>query len=181
MISLGGLWEFFGLPDPDPKREPITASDNDTPANDVPSNGSAESVATVDVVENSRKQIIPENWLGPRLPNGEAFHDLESLNFRKNKIPTRALRMVTPNEKHRIDLEGIAQRSVQGDISIVNLGELTHMQSQQNFLRRELRMLSENTGLHIYSLDKDEKLMLVPGIDVVVDTTRHELGMNGLL
>ena len=89
--------------------------------------------------------------------------------------------MVTPNEKHRIDLEGIAQRSIQGDISIVNLGELTHMQSQQNFLRRELRMLSENTGLHIYSLDKDEKLMLVPGIDVVVDTTRHELGMNGLL
>ena len=60
----------------------------------------------------------------------------ESLNFRKNKIPTRALRMVTPNEKHRIDLEGIAQRSIQGDISIVNLGELTHMQSQQNFLRR---------------------------------------------
>ena len=55
------------------------------------------------------------------------------------------------------------------------------MQSQQNFLRRELRMLSENTGLHIYSLDKDEKLMLVPGIDVVVDITRHELGMNGLL
>lgn len=177
MISLGGLWEFFGLPDPDPKREPVTTSNDDTQA----SNASADSGTPIDAVENSSKQNIPENWTGPRLPNGEAFHDLESLNFRKNKIPTRALRMVTTNEKHRIDLEGIAQRSVQGDISIVNLGELTHMQSQQNFLRRELRMLSENTGLHIYSLDKDEKLMLVPGIDVVVDTTRHELGMNGLL
>ena len=176
MICLGGLWEFFGLPDPDPKRDAATTSNNDTQSNDV----SADS-ALIDAVNDSSKQNIPENWNGPRLPNGEAFHDLESLNFRKNKIPTRALRMVTPNEKHRIDLEGIAQRSVQGDISIVNLGELTHMQSQQNFLRRELRMLSENTGLHIYSLDKDEKLMLVPGIDVVVDTTRHELGMNGLL
>ena len=181
MINLGGLWEFFGLPDPDPKREPVTTSNNDTQSSDVSSNGSTESAAPIDAVKDSRTQKIPENWNGPRLPNGEAFHDLESLNFRKNKIPTRALRMVTPNEKHRIDLEGIAQRSVQGDISIVNLGELTHMQSQQNFLRRELRMLSENTGLHIYSLDKDEKLMLVPGIDVVVDTTRHELGMNGLL
>ena len=177
MIRLGGLWEFFGLPDPDPKREPVSTSNDDTQA----SNASADSGARINVVENSSKQNIPEDWTGPRLPNGEAFHDLESLNFRKNKIPTRALRMVKPNEKHRIDLEGIAQRSVQGDISIVNLGELTHMQSQQNFLRRELRMLSENTGLHIYSLDKDEKLMLVPGIDVVVDTTRYELGMNGLL
>ena len=176
MICLGGLWEFFGLPDPDPKRDAVTTSNNDTQSSDV----SADS-ALIDAVNDSNKQNIPENWIGPRLPTGEAFHDLETLNFRKNKIPTRALRMVTPNEKHRIDLEGIAQRSVQGDISIVNLGELTHMQSQQNFLRRELRMLSENTGLHIYSLDKDEKLMLVPGVDVVVDTTRHELGMNGLL
>lgn len=181
MISLGGLWEFFGLPDPDPKREPIATTNNDIQSSDVPSDALGDSDARSDVVKDSRKQNIPENWIGPRLPNGEAFHDLESLNFRKNKIPTRALRMVTPNEKHRIDLEGVAQRSLQGDISIVNLGDLTHMQSQQNFLRRELRMLSENTGLHIYSLDKDEKLMLVPGVDVVVDTTRHELGMNGLL
>ncbi|MBI20243.1 MAG: hypothetical protein CMB73_06670 [Euryarchaeota archaeon] len=181
MISLGGLWEFFGLPDPDPKREPVATTSNDSQSSDVLSNGSGDSDAPIDTVEGSSKKNIPENWIGPRLPNGEAFHDLESLNFRKNQIPTRALRMVTPNEKHRIDLEGIAQRSIQGDISIVNLGELTHMQSQQNFLRRELRMLSENTGLHIYSLDKDEKLMLVPGIDVVVDITRHELGMNGLL
>ena len=148
---------------------------------DIPSNGHEPATESRELIDNSSKQTIPSNWIGPKLPNGEAFHDLESLNFRKNKIPTRALRMVTPNEKHRIDLEGIAQRSVQGDISIVNLGDLTHMQSQQNFLRRELRMLSENTGLHIYSLDNDEKLMLVPGIDVVVDTTRHELGMNGLL
>ena len=181
MISLGGLWEFFGLPDPDPKIEPIATTINDSQSSDVSSNALGDSAAPINAVKDSSKQIIPENWIGPRLPNGEAFHDLESLNFRQNKIPTRALRMVTPNEKHRIDLEGVAQRSAQGDISIVNLGELTHMQSQQNFLRRELRMLSENTGLHIYSLDKDEKLMLVPGIDVVVDTTRHELGMNGLL
>lgn len=181
MISLGGLWEFFGLPDPDPKIELIATTINDSQSSDVSSNALGDSAAPSNAVKDSSKQIIPENWIGPRLPNGEAFHDLESLNFRKNKIPTRALRMVTPNEKHRIDLEGVAQRSVQGDISIVNLGDLTHMQSQQNFLRRELRMLSENTGLHIYSLDKDEKLMLVPGVDVVVDTTRHELGMNGLL
>ena len=123
MISLGGLWEFFGLPDPDPKREPVSTSSSDAQSSDVPSSGPADSDTTNDAVLNSSKQIIPENWIGPRLPNGEAFHDLESLNFRKNKIPTRALRMVTTNENHRIDLEGIAQRSVQGDISIVNLGE----------------------------------------------------------
>lgn len=169
------------MPDPDPKRESISTNNSEMESGDIPSNGHEPATESRELIDNSSKQTIPSNWIGPKLPNGEAFHDLESLNFRKNKIPTRALRMVTPNEKHRIDLEGIAQRSVQGDISIVNLGDLTHMQSQQNFLRRELRMLSENTGLHIYSLDNDEKLMLVPGIDVVVDTTRHELGMNGLL
>ena len=180
MISLGGLWEFLVYlirTQKENQFRPVVV----TQSSDVPSSGVADSDTPNDAVVNSSKQIIPENWIVPRLTNGEEFHYLESLNFRKNKIQTRALRMVTPNEKHRIDLEGIAQRSIQGDISIVNLGELTHMQSQQNFLRRELRMLSENTGLHIYSLDKDEKLMLVPGIDVVVDITRHELGMNGLL
>ena len=169
------------MPDPDPKRESISTNNSEIESGGMPSHVHEPAVESREVIDNSGKQNIPSNWIGPKLPNGEAFHDLESLSFRKNKIPTRALRMVTPNEKHRIDLEGIAQRSVQGDISIVNLGDLTHMQSQQNFLRRELRMLSENTGLHIYSLDNDEKLMLVPGIDVVVDTTRHELGMNGLL
>ena len=42
-------------------------------------------------------------------------------------------------------------------------------------------MLSKIPDYTFILLDKDEKLMLVLGIDVVVDITRHELGMNGLL
>ena len=116
-----------------------------------------------------------------KAPNGQAFHDLGSRKFRKTNLPSRALRMVQPNEKHRLDLEMIAKRCLEGDISIINLSDMTHMQSQQNFLRRELRNLSEYTGLHVYSLDKEEKMMLVPGKDVVVDSTRHQLGMNGFV
>ena len=177
---MGGLWEFFGYPDPDSKKpSPGT------------SNESTESASLTQNVQNSQDRVVEnnpqyvsqpiDNWQGPRLPNGQAFHDLGSRKFRKTNLPSRALRMVQPNDKHRLDLEMIAKRCLEGDISIVNLIDMTHMQSQQNFLRRELRNLSEYTGLHVYSLDKEEKMMLVPGKDVVVDSTRHQLGMNGLL
>lgn len=177
---MGGLWEFFGYPDPDAKK----------PSPGTP-NESTESPSLAQPVQNSQDRVVEnnsqyvsqsiDNWQGPRLPNGQAFHDLGSRKFRKTNLPSRALRMVQPNEKHRLDLEMIAKRCLEGDISIINLSDMTHMQSQQNFLRRELRNLSEYTGLHVYSLDKDEKMMLVPGKDVVVDSTRHQLGMNGLL
>ena len=177
---MGGLWEFFGYPDPDAKKpSPGT------------SNESTESAPLTQSIQNSQDRVVDnnpqyvsqpiDNWQGPRLPNGQAFHDLGSRKFRKTNLPNRALRMVQPNEKHRLDLEMIAKRCLEGDISIINLSDMTHMQSQQNFLRRELRNLSEYTGLHVYSLDKEEKMMLVPGKDVVVDSTRHQLGMNGLL
>lgn len=177
---MGGLWEFFGYPDPDAKK----------PSPDT-TNESTESALLTQPVQNSQDRVVEnnsqyvpqpiDNWQGPRLPNGQAFHDLGSRKFRKTNLPSRALRMVQPNEKHRLDLEMIAKRCIEGDISIINLSDMTHMQSQQNFLRRELRNLSEYTGIHVYSLDKEEKMMLVPGKDVVVDSTRHQLGMNGLL
>lgn len=177
---MGGLWEFFGYPDPDAKK-PSPDTTNESLASATPTESIQNSQDRV--VENN-PQYVPQpidNWQGPRLPNGQAFHDLGSRKFRKTNLPNRALRMVQPNEKHRLDLEMIAKRCLEGDISIINLSDMTHMQSQQNFLRRELRHLSEYTGLHVYSLDKEEKMMLVPGKDVVVDSTRHQLGMNGLL
>lgn len=177
---MGGLWEFFGYPDPDAKK-PSQVLSNESTASAIPTQPVQNSHDRV--VENNPQyssQTI-DNWQGPRLPNGQAFHDLGSKKFRKTNLPNRALRMVQPNDKHRLDLEMIAKRCLEGDISIINLSDMTHMQSQQNFLRRELRNLSEYTGLHVYSLDKEEKMMLVPGKDVVVDSTRHQLGMNGLL
>lgn len=177
---MGSLWEFFGYPDPDAKKpSPGTPNESTTSATPAQPIQNAEDIGVKNNPQNT--SLNYDNWQGPRLPNGQAFHDLGSRKFRKTILPSRALRMVQPNDKHRLDLEMIAKRCLEGDISIINLSEMTHMQSQQNFLRRELRNLSEYTGLHVYSLDKEEKMMLVPGKDVVVDSTRHQLGMNGLL
>lgn len=176
---MGGLWEFFGYPDPDGKK-PNAAQPSELEQN-VPEAQPITQSTTTKLDKPAKYSSQIENWHGPRLPNGQPFHDLGSKKFRKSDLPNRALRMVQPNDKHRLDLEMIAKRCLDGDISIINLSEMTHMQSQQNFLRRELRNLSEFTGIHVYSLDKEEKMMLVPGKDVVVDSTRHQLGMSGLL
>ena len=58
MISLGGLWEFW-LPDPDPKREPIATTSNDSQSSDVLSNGSGDSDSPIDTVEGSSKKNTP--------------------------------------------------------------------------------------------------------------------------
>ena len=78
MISLGGLWEFFGLPDPDPKREPIATTSIDSQSSDVLSSGSGDSDSPIDTVEGSSKKSIPENWIGPK--GAEALAPALSVN-----------------------------------------------------------------------------------------------------
>ena len=78
---MGGLWEFFGYPDPDAKK-PSPGTSNESTANTTPTQTVQNSHDRV--AENNPRyssQII-DNWQGPRLPNGQAFHDLGSRKFR---------------------------------------------------------------------------------------------------
>jgi hypothetical protein len=41
--------------------------------------------------------------------------------------------------------------------------------------------MSNETGVGIFALDAEDKLLLMPGRDVVVDVGRHELGLLSLM
>jgi hypothetical protein len=55
------------------------------------------------------------------------------------------------------------------------------MDTHQNVCRRELKQLSDDVGVGVFALDAEDKLLLLPGNNVVVDVTGHELGLTSLL
>jgi SepF-like predicted cell division protein (DUF552 family) len=75
----------------------------------------------------------------------------------------------------------MAKRIHQGDSVIVDLRPMVHMDTHQNVCRRELRQMGNDTGIGVFALDAEDKLLLLPGKDVVVDVGRHELGLQSLL
>ena len=41
--------------------------------------------------------------------------------------------------------------------------------------------MSEEIGVGIFSLDSEDKILLVPGSDVIVDVENHQLGLTPLI
>jgi hypothetical protein len=41
--------------------------------------------------------------------------------------------------------------------------------------------MGNDAGIGVFALDSEDKLLLLPGKDVVVDVGRHELGLQSLL
>lgn len=70
-----------------------------------------------------------------------------------------------------------------GDCLFIDLTGLVHMQAHQDALRSELRRLGQTTGVGAWALDSDDLLFLVPGVEVMMDTSKHLLGrpMRSLL
>lgn len=133
-------------------------------------------------IESARKMVqIPNNWSGPITADGEPFHDLGVQNQVRKSFPSRALRYVAPDQMKRIPTRGIAQRIANGDTIIVDLRSLVHMDSHQNACRRDLKMMTDEVGVGVFALDQEDKLLMIPGTDVVVDISNHSLGINPLM
>ena len=182
-MDMGNLWQFFGLPDPDASVAPRTPEASTQQSKSSLTN-EPEIVAEVvveDVLEPRPTSVETHVWNGPLTPDGEPFHDLFNHGTQHRLRASRALRYVKPDEKHRIHTRGIAQRVLQGDTVIVDLRTLVHMESHQQACRRELRMMCEQTGVGVFALDSEDKLLMIPGADVVVDIEKHELGLTPLL
>ena len=195
---MANLWSFFGLPDPEGTTKKIkTQSKNQTRT-------SLENPPLLENTDNEIKQSnqqsldnipamkveqkpdripvpIPPNWRGPVSADGEPFHDLGMRNLARRSFPTRALRYVNPDKMKRIPTRGIAQRISNGDTVIVDLQSLVHMDTQQNACRRDLKMMSDELGVGIFALDADDKLLMIPGSDVMVDLGNYDLGLNTLM
>tara|TARA_B100001093_G_scaffold177219_1_gene169887 strand:+ start:40740 stop:41363 length:624 start_codon:yes stop_codon:yes gene_type:complete len=198
---MASLWQFFGLPDPessvDTRKRPSQMNEKQPSLNAPLEQQSLGDSAPVDVrkvelpdVEqptiqptNLQKEVkkIPDGWNGPVSADGEAFHDLGAHSHSKNTLPRRALRYVAPDEMKRIPTQHMAQRIGQGDTIIVDLRPMVHMDTHQNVCRRELQQMSNDVGVGIFALDPEDKVLLLPGNDVVVDVGRHELGLVPLL
>ena len=179
---MGNLWQFFGLPDPEggsqlpPQQKPV--------AERQPSLGQPEQIpepVIEETQETSQLMAPPSFWTGPVTPDGEPFHDLSSIKRTMKVRPKRALRYVKPDSKYRIYTNNISERVSQGDTVIVDLRPLVHMDSHQQACRRELRTMCERVGVAIFALDSEDKLLMIPGSDVVVERNKHELGITRLL
>ena len=196
---MANLWQFFGLPDPEgsiqstakkPKKkkkpksvapDPTTEQhllipklDLDTNEMPIASNNPQK------IVIRNLKQV-PAGWTGPVTSDGEPFHDLAAHNGPRRSFPTRALRYVSPDKMSSIATRNIGKRILQGDTVIVDLRPLVHMDSHQAACRRELKHMSDESGVSIFSLDQEDKLLMIPGCDVLVEVANKDLGITALL
>lgn len=200
---MASLWQFFGLPDPDghidekrkPKKvEPASSSATGSkPAlQQTLNSGESErplvNTSVEQPIQLEKKRLmrnevkpLPLNWSGPLTAEGEPFHDLGAHTRVKNSFPRRALRYVSPDEMNRIPTREMAKRIHQGDSVIVDLRPMVHMDTHQNVCRRDLQRMSNEAGVGVFALDAEDKLLLLPGTDVIVDVGRHELGLLPLM
>jgi hypothetical protein len=190
------LWGFFGLPDPDGVQKPTQTNVKPVESQpEVEENTLTRSTLETEQTEPLQEPLsdlpkittnhtsvpLPQNWQGPVTADGEPFHDMGVQNQVRRSFPTRALRYVSPDEMKRIPTRGIAQRIANGDTVIVDLRGLVHMDSHQNACRRDLKMMTDEVGVGVFALDQEDKLLMIPGTDVMVDVGNHNLGINPLM
>ena len=144
----------------------------------------------IQAAKSGRKGVstpIPTNWKGPITPDGEPFHDLgekpwQERTRRTANFPLQALRYIMPDEnRYSLPMDGMATRLNQGDSLIVDLRSLIHMDAHQSACRRMLREMANEMDLVVFALDDEDKLMMVPGVGVCVDVTKHDLGQERAL
>ena len=196
---MGSLWQFFGLPDPEgntnapprtapPSNAPVSLSsgpegDSETPPAPEPSPTTTvpPSPLSETDIDLSQLRTPPLGWTGPMTPDGEAFHDLGMEVQRQRPLPNKALRYIAPDVMKRIPTGPMLERVMQGDTAIVDLRPLVHMESHQMACRREIKHMADSARVSVFSLDAEDKLLMVPGHNVVVDMQKHELGLTPLL
>ena len=179
-VEMANLWQFFGLPDPDGPEKNNKKKDNPVTPETRP-----EPIIDEPIPKKSHK--TPEKlgrWQGPTTPDGESFHDLGDKAL-KNRGPEttvqRGLRYIVPDDRHRLPLEGMESRLNQGDVLIVDLRNLVHMDAHQNACRRLLRELADSMSLPAFSLDEEERILLMPGIGITIDINNHSLGLEPMI
>ena len=191
---MANLWQFFGLPDPEGNNNREAQNGTTTPQ--IPPLVSTPIEQTTLITSEPAPVLAkdrmgsepkierlepPLNWTGPITPDGEPFHDLGVQTGRPQALPQKALRYVAPDSMKRIHTQQILTRVLQGDTVIVDLRPLVHMESHQMACRRELKHMGDEAGVNIFSLDQEDKLLMIPGIEVVVDMDKHELGLTPLM
>lgn len=165
------IWHFIGLPDPE---ENIDKKKNVK----IKKKLIEEEPKEKNNLNSSQQINLPlhNDWKGPLTPKGEPFHDLglSNMSFKKH-IPNNALRYVTPDSMNRLPLELMWNRLYQGDVIVVDLSTMVHMESQKRACRQSLRQLSNERRIPIFSLDSKDNLLMLPGKNIHVDVSKYDL------
>jgi len=188
---MANLWQFFGLPDPDGnppvnRRTPATSSPeqpvtlDQRPSPEEPAS-TVEPEPVIAPPVTGALRSPPLGWSGPLTPDGEPFHDLGVNRTRPAPPPRKALRYIAPDQMKRIPTEAMFKRVLQGDTAIVDLRPLVHMESHQMACRRELKHAADDARVSVFAMDAEDKLLMVPGLNVVVDMEKHTLGLKALI
>ena len=202
---MANLWQFFGLPNPEgPNNTGKKSKPNSNKAKMAKAQEDASQQTLIPIEEgivetvpevqsnSTNTEVLPTNnhptlvpippgWKGPVSADGEPFHDLGVHKSTRRSFPSRALRYVAPDEMKRIPTRGIGKRISSGDTVIVDLRSLVHMDAHQNACRRELKMMCDELGVEVFALDSEDKLLMIPGCDVIVDRGNNHLGLNPLM
>lgn len=169
------IWHFIGLPDPEEhlERKKLVKT------NKINTLGTSEESKTdkkVDPTTQTKLPIKKLEWDGPLTPKGEPFHDLGlKMNSNIKTKPSKALRYVTPDSMNRLPIESMTNRLYQGDVVVVDLSVMVHMEGQQRACRQSLRQLSNERRIPIYSLDDKDNLLMLPGSNIMVDISKYDL------
>jgi hypothetical protein len=195
---MGNLWQFFGLPDPEiiPQtvvKNPVQNKLENILVQRKLIQDEAQVIPTGKSLIKTQKASVnpptitvttnlPKGWKGPTTPDGDAFHDMSMhKSTQKSNFLPKALRYVCPDQMHRLPLDSIGKRISEGDTIIVDIRPLIHMDAHKDACRRQLRRLGDDLGIAIFALDDQDQLLLLPGRDVVVDISKHELGLTPML
>jgi len=164
----GGFWQFFGL---DPSERASSPAFQSPPAVVPEAPPSPEGLPE------------PGPWRGEETHEGHRFIDLGRGHITPRPQARRAVRYLAPDPTGRLPLERMMACIQAGDCLFIDLTGLVHMQAHQDALRSELRRLGQTTGVGAWALDSDDLLFLVPGAEVMMDTSKHLLGrpMRALL
>ena len=164
------LYDLFGLPQL-PDSEPVEAASESLPVQGV-----------VDPIHIPK----PVRRVERKPVKDLRFHDLGSKRWidwasLHQGLPRRGLRYIRPDDMHRLPLDALSARLQQGDICIVDMSSLAHMDSQRSALSRQVQDMANYGGLPVFALDDANRLLLVPGRGSRIDTETHDLGGNSII
>ncbi len=135
-------------------------------------------------IEAEEQRVPTPPPVGPTtVPKSDSpgFEDLGEVEWARREDTadiSRFLRYIVPDDRHSIPHRKIAEHLLQGDVVIVDLRMLAHMEAQKGACRRRLLEIAQDQGLNAFVLDVDEDLIMVPGTGVAVDVDRHVLGLE---
>ena len=163
------LYDFFGLPQL-PDSEPAEGFNEALPVEVTP-----DPIHIPKPVRKFERKPVKEL----------RFHDLGSKRWiewasAQQGLPHRGLRYIRPDDMHRLPLDAISTRLHQGDVCIVDLSSLAHMDSQRSALSRQVQDMA-NYGASSVCIGRFQSPVTHSGSRSRIDTETHELGGNSII